>query len=105
MNRMNVSRFTYVVDVDEKNLRQLTDHPDKDLSPTWSPNGKEIAFSSRRGDNYDIYVMKTDGTNIRQLTNHPADDWGPTFGLTVVLSVSPIGRQTMIWGKLKQIRK
>ena len=95
----------YVIDVDGKNLRQLTDHPDRDLSPTWSPNGKEIALSSRRGGNYDIYVMNADGTNLRQLTNHPADDWAPTFGFTVGLVVPPIGKQTTMWGGLKQNRK
>ena len=37
-----------------------------DFSPSWSPDGKWIAFiSDRKGDgvNYEIYVMDADGGN------------------------------------------
>ena len=91
----------YVIDGDGKNLRNLTNNPDTDRDPAWSPNGQKIVFSSNREGNYDIYMMNADGTNIHQLTNHPADDWQPT----VTFSVSPVGKRTTVWGRLKQAEK
>ena len=91
----------YLMDADGKNVRRLTKDPSDEILPAWSPNGQKIVFSSTRKGNSDIYMMNTDGTNIRQLTNHLAEDWGPT----VTLSVSPVGKQTTVWGQLKQVRK
>jgi Tol biopolymer transport system component len=42
------------------------------IDPTWSPNGKWIAFVDARpggGNLSDLYVMNADGTNIRRLTD------------------------------------
>ena len=38
----------YIVDIDGKNLRQLTEDPAQDLYPSWSPDGQWIAFWSNR---------------------------------------------------------
>lgn len=54
----------YVIDVDEKNLTQLTTEQVGDFSPRWSPDGELISFS-RTGD---IYIMASDGSNQRQVT-------------------------------------
>lgn len=37
-------------------------------SPTWSPDGRFIAFSSTRAGAADIYVMQADGSGLRRLT-------------------------------------
>ena len=59
----------YVMDADGGNLRRLTDNSDKDFSPSWSPDGKRIAFMSDRDgqvharhgwSTYEIYVMNAD---------------------------------------------
>ena len=60
-------------------IRRLTDHRDLDFSPTWSPDGRHIAFSSDRDGNADIYVMGSDGSNPRRLTNHSAADGVPSW--------------------------
>ena len=60
-------------------IRRLTNHSAGDSSPSWSPDGRHIAFSSRRDDNWEIYVMDSDGNNPRRLTNHSANDWRPSW--------------------------
>jgi TolB protein len=71
-------------------LEQLTTHPSDDFIPSWSPDGKEIAFYSFRKGNRDIYLMGSDGGSIRQLTDDPAQerypDWSPDGNQLVFFS-------------------
>lgn len=82
----------YVMNSNGKNLKRLTDNSDFDYYPTWSPDGKKIAFSRRtQDDNYDIYVMDANGKNQTNLTNSPTIDeivptWSPD-GKKIVISV------------------
>ncbi len=45
-------------------------------SPTWSPDGRKIAFSGATGC-YDaqIYIMNNDGSDVIQITNFPVSDY------------------------------
>ena len=48
-------------------------------SPRWSPDGRQILFSSTRDDlvhsRSDVFVMNSDGRNVRNLTHHPSEDF------------------------------
>jgi TolB protein len=55
------------------------------IEPAWSPNGRLIAFVSKRDGVSHIYVMDADGTGVRRLTAARAEDGGPAW--------SPDGRQ------------
>jgi TolB protein len=46
---------------------------------TWSPDGLQIAFSSKLDGDLEIYVMNQNGTNIRQLTDNDDIDWMPAW--------------------------
>lgn len=59
----------YRVDADGSNVINLTQYPKGDGSPSWSPDGTKIAFSSFQEDSFQIYVMGIDGTNRHRLTN------------------------------------
>ena len=60
-------------------IRNLTNHSADDGYPSWSADGRSIAFISYRDGNAEIYVMDADGGNLRNLTNHSAFDGFPSW--------------------------
>ena len=61
-------------------LRRLTDTPGYDAEGSYSPDGKEIVFCSKRDGNLELYIMDADGKNVRQLTHAPGCyNGGPFF--------------------------
>ena len=69
----------YVMDADGNNQIRLTNHPETDYQPSWSPDGGRIAFASNRnGGNEQIYVMDSNGKNMRRLTDGD-NDWSPAW--------------------------
>ena len=47
--------------------------------PTWSPDGKAIAFTSNRGGSKDIWVINTDGSGLLQLTGDQGAEENPAW--------------------------
>ncbi len=54
--------------------QRLTIHAAYDSYPTWSPDGKMIAFSSNRYGSEDVFVMHNNGSGLKRLTFHPSSD-------------------------------
>jgi TolB protein len=63
----------------------VTNNFAKDTCPTFSRNGRRIAFTSTRDGNPEIYAMNVDGSAQTRLTTDPAADRRADF--------SPIGTQ------------
>jgi uncharacterized repeat protein (TIGR01451 family) len=57
----------------------VTTDPAIDVHPTWSPDGKKIAFLSNRGGNNDVWVIPASGGTAVQLTNDSANDGAPDW--------------------------
>ena len=47
--------------------------------PSWSPDGRMVAFSSDRSGNLDIWIQAVDGGNPVQVTTSLAHDWQPDW--------------------------
>ena len=67
-------------DVDSTVTTRLTFAPGRDQSPTWSPSGKEIAFSSNRRGNMDLHSRAADGSgHATLLMDTPQLEWLPDW--------------------------
>lgn len=82
----------YVFDVEKKTLDTLTRGIQEESGPTWSPDGKWLAFVSNhtddpdRNENTDLYLIEArKGATARQLTDWPGRDGAPMW--------SPDGKQ------------
>jgi Tol biopolymer transport system component len=69
----------YLQRVDGTAVTQLSDGGSDDAYPAFSPDGKQIAFSSTRSGNWQIFEMDVDGRNIVQLTSGPMQAIHPSF--------------------------
>jgi len=72
----------YVMPITGGEARPLTKGIAWDMQPRYSPNGREIAFTSDRGGGDNIWVMSRDGSNPRAITKETfrmlnGPDWTP----------------------------
>ena len=80
----------YTIRADGKRVMTLTANRKFELSPSWSPGGKRIAFS-RYDRTYAIHVMRADGTGVRKVTSPPGQ--APTWWKDFSPTWSPSGRR------------
>ncbi len=104
----------FISKIDGSNRRNITNNPALDTSPTWSPTGKQIAFSSsREGRGGQIFICDTDGSNTRRIVKEGGDaaspawspdgrwlafQWKPHLSLNYDIFVAEIGS-----GSIRQI--
>ena len=75
-------------------LTRLTYSAGTDAYAAWSPDGRQIAFTSNRDGNNEIYVMNVNGSSLVNLTNNPASDQHPSWssdGQSIVFSTNRDG--------------
>ena len=67
------TREIWLADADGLNVTRLTRGPGRQQgSPSWSPDGRVIAFDSQAEDGRkDIWTIGADGSGMRQITREP----------------------------------
>jgi Tol biopolymer transport system component len=68
--------------------RTITPSVGFDRQPVYSPDGRQILFSSNRSGNIDLWLVDLDSGELTQVTDDQAHDWDPAF--------SPDGRH-ILW--------
>ena len=71
---------------------RLTNNPAIDVTPTWSPTGTQIAFTSDRAGTPQIYVMGVDGLNLRRITTNESWADRPTWAPAPYNEIAYAGR-------------
>ena len=90
----------YTMNSDGTHPIRVTHDPTSALSPSWSPNGRQIVYHSTRGSQVvrdsNIWVIDADGENLRQLTDHPEwdnyPDWSPD-GLQIAFDSDRLSKE------------
>ncbi len=90
----------YTMKVDGSELQRLTENPERDGYPAWSPGGGRIAFYAYHGTTWSIHIMNADGTNQKRLTEvpgakHSSPAWSPDGSW--IAYASDQGNRSEIW--------
>lgn len=71
----------FIANSDGSGARNLTNHQAFDGWPSWSPDGKRIAFASNRNSSYQIFTMDPDGSDVRLLANTDGRATAPKWSI------------------------
>ena len=90
----------YVGNVDGSGLARLTNNPEIDDWPDWSPDGSKIAFTRYTGGAPDIYVMNANGSLQTNISTNAAWDSDPSWspdGSRIAFDSNRGGGALQIW--------
>ena len=75
----------YVVNANGGKALQITTNAAYDGDPVWSPDGKQIAFSTDRNGNFDVYLVAAEGGVAQRITTNSDTE--------IPLAFSPDGKE------------
>ena len=90
----------YVIDVDGKNLTNITLHDSLDYHPVGSPDGRFMAWVSDRSGMRQVWMANRDGSEPRQVTDHEQPAIDPSFspdGIQMVYDVADSTGNVDLW--------
>jgi TolB protein len=77
--RHNGNSDIYLLSQNDGDLLRLTYDPAEDRDPAWSNDGRWLAFTSRRAQNWDLYLMDMNSGVVVRLTRAPTFEANPTW--------------------------
>jgi TolB protein len=69
----------YTMALDGSDERRLTDSLAHDGYPSWSPDGRFVAFDSDRAGSTDVWVVPAEGGPAVRITDHPESEQAPVW--------------------------
>lgn len=63
----------WLVNVDGSGLRRLTNQPENDSQPRWSPDGRRVYFLSARCGSSQVWAIDPEGGEAVEMTHQPLD--------------------------------
>ncbi len=69
----------YSMAIDGSDVRRLTEHLADDGYPSWSPDGRWIAFDSDRHGGIDLFVMRSDGSEPTRVSDAEGSEQAPVW--------------------------
>jgi Tol biopolymer transport system component len=78
----------FTVNADGTDVRTLTDSPDGDWQPAWSPDGQSIAYYAQQGSQgrFEVFLMNADGSQPTRLADGIANINWPSLSTLPVWS-------------------
>ena len=84
----------YVVNANGGKALQITTNAAYDGDPIWSPDGKQIAFSTDRNGNFDVYLVSAEGGVAKRITTNSATE--------IPLAFSPDGKEIYFTAQIQK---
>jgi len=84
----------YVVNAQGGKALQITTNAAYDGDPVWSPDGKQIAFSTDRNGNFDVYLVSAEGGVAKRITTNSATE--------IPLAFSPDGKEIYFTAQIQK---
>jgi Tol biopolymer transport system component len=60
-----------LINLADRTVKRLTFDPQNGMSPSWSPDGSRIAFTTTRNGRLEVFTMHADGSNQNMLVSMP----------------------------------
>lgn len=94
VNDRSGSKEIYVMDFDGQNMQRITRNGVVNLQPQWSPDDRQIAFTSYQNGNPDLYIADTTTGGLRRLSGRAGVNIGASWhpnGKNIIATLSPDG--------------
>jgi Tol biopolymer transport system component len=69
----------YTIDPDGSGKFKVTNNKTEDYEPSYSPDGKKIAYVGWKGADAEIYIINANGGGKTRLTDNSTQEYDPTF--------------------------